>query len=166
MGTPAHKEYAEFQEKVKRTVYVDNLSPQITEAVLKTALEQFGNVRDVQFIPNYTEANEIPQCALVEMETAKLAKAIIMEMTDYPFMLGGMPRPVRARAAEVEMFSDRPIKPGRKIQIRWMDPKDPDFEVAKKLKHLTKKHVAEASLLLKVDLCFIVILPNFLVVIY
>ncbi|KAF8405756.1 hypothetical protein HHK36_007833 [Tetracentron sinense] len=149
MGTPDHKEYAAFEEKVRRTIYIDNLSPQVTGAVLKTALGQFGTVTDVQFIPNYTEFRSIPQCTLVEMETAKQAKSIVTEMTNYPFMMSGMPRPVRARPAEVEMFSDRPPKPGRKIHCRWVDPNDPDFEVAKKLKFLTRKHAAEASFILK-----------------
>ncbi|OVA18705.1 RNA recognition motif domain [Macleaya cordata] len=152
MGTPADKEYAAFEEKVKRTVYIDNLSPQVTEAVLKTALGQFGSVTNVQFIPNYIEQNNIPQCALVEMENAKQAKSIVSEMGNYPFMMSGMPRPVRARAAEIGMFGDRPIKPGRKITCRWVDIKDPDFEVAQKLKQLTRKHALEASYLVKLQL--------------
>ncbi|KAF8398968.1 hypothetical protein HHK36_014833 [Tetracentron sinense] len=148
MGTPEHKEYAAFEEKVRRTVYIDNLSTQVTEVVLKTALGQFGNVTNVQFIPNYTELRNIPQHALVEMETVKQAKSIVLEMTNYPFMMSGMPRPVRGRAAEMEMFGDRPIKPGRKIQCRWVGPQDPDFEVAKNLKRLTRRHAAEASSML------------------
>ncbi|CAL5439946.1 unnamed protein product [Camellia sinensis] len=44
----AEAEYAAFEEKVRRTVSIDNLSPQVTEAVLKTALNQSGNVDKVQ----------------------------------------------------------------------------------------------------------------------
>ncbi|KAL6007634.1 hypothetical protein ACLOJK_033133 [Asimina triloba] len=149
MGTPADKEYAAFEEKVKRTVYVDDLSPQVTAAVLKTALDQFGTVVSIQFIPNYIEPRRIPQCALVEMETAKQAKSVIAEMTNFAFMMSGMPRPVIVRPAEAEMFADRPPRPGNNIQCRWADPKDPEFEVAKKLKYLTRKHATEVSMLIK-----------------
>ncbi|KAK9265804.1 hypothetical protein L1049_003410 [Liquidambar formosana] len=149
MDSEAQTEYAAFEEKVKRTVYIDNLSPQVTESVLRTALNQFGSVTGVRFIPNHLEPGNIPRCALVEMDNPKQAKAIISEMSNYPFMMSGMPRPARACAAEVEMFDDRPIKPGRKILCRWLDPNDPDFKVANKLKHLTKKHAAEASFMLK-----------------
>uniref|UniRef100_A0A5B7CBT4 RRM domain-containing protein n=1 Tax=Davidia involucrata TaxID=16924 RepID=A0A5B7CBT4_DAVIN len=149
MESSAEAEYAAFEEKVKRTVYLDNLSPQVTEAVLKAALNQFGNVTSVQLIPNYTEPKNIPRCALVEMENSKQAREIVLEMANSPFMMSGQPRPIRARAAEVEMFDDRPRKPGRKIHCRWLDPKDPDFEAAKKLKHLTRKHAAEASFMLQ-----------------
>ncbi|KAL7251128.1 hypothetical protein ACSBR1_013040 [Camellia fascicularis] len=145
-------EYAAFEEKVRRNVYIDNLSPQVTEAVLRTALNQFGNVEKVQFIPNYTEPRNIPRCALVEMENSKQAKQIVSEMGNFPFMMSGMPRPVRACAAEMEMFDDHPRKPGRKIKFHWLDPQDPDFKVAKELKLLTRKHAAESSFALKVQL--------------
>ncbi|KAJ4723426.1 RNA-binding family protein isoform 1 [Melia azedarach] len=152
MESSTEAEYAAFLEKVRRTVYLDNLSPQVTESVLKTALSQFGTVKNVQFIPSYTESKNIQQFALVEMDNSNQAKAIISSMGEFPFMMSGMPRSVRARAAEVEMFDDRPIKPGRKIQCRWLDPDDPDFEVAQKLKHVVRKHTAEASFVLKQQL--------------
>ncbi|KAI3976003.1 hypothetical protein MKX01_016686 [Papaver californicum] len=146
-------EYAAFEEKVKRTVYIDNISPQVTIAVLRMALEQFGTVKTVQFIPNYFQPNIIPQCALVEMQTEKQVKAIIDEMNNYPFMMYGMPRPVRAFAAEMEMFADRPTNPARRrITCQWLERSDPDYEVAQKLKQLTLKHAEEASYLLRVEL--------------
>lgn len=146
----ARKAYAEFEGKLKRTVFLDNLSPKVTPAVIKMALGQFGNVRNVEFMPNYTIPYDIPQCALVEMEDANKADAIITEMTNFPFMMSGMPRPVRARHAKAEMFADRPAPPDRKIEIRWVDPSDPDFEVAKKLKEMVKRHKAETLALIKV----------------
>lgn len=155
MGSTTEAEYAAFLEKVKRTVYLDNLSPQVTEPVIRTALDQFGNVKNVQFIPNYTEFRNIPHCALVEMENSKQAKDVVTSLHEFPFMMSGMPRPVRARAAEVEMFDDRPAKPGQRIQFRWLDPNDPDFEVAQRLKRLARKHAAEASFVLKVSLVFL-----------
>ncbi|KAG9138113.1 hypothetical protein Leryth_001356 [Lithospermum erythrorhizon] len=142
-------EYAAFEEKVKRTMYVDNLSPSVTPPVLRSAFDQFGNVKNVQFIPNYFEPKEMPQAALVEMETKKQAEIIIEGLSGTPFMVSGMPRPLRARAAEVSMFSDRPIKPGRRIELRWVDRNDPGFAEAEKMKSLTKLHSAEASFLLK-----------------
>ncbi|RZC74343.1 hypothetical protein C5167_049816 [Papaver somniferum] len=151
MGNSA-EEYAAFEEKVKRTVYIDNLSPLVTDAVLKTALGQFGTVESVQFIPNYVEPKNIPQCALVVTQTEKQAKAIIFEMNNFPFMMSGMPRPVRALPAEVKMFADRPIKPGRRITCQWLDPSDRNFDVAQKLKEVTQRHAREASYLLQVNL--------------
>ncbi|KAL5707284.1 hypothetical protein ACHQM5_025350 [Ranunculus cassubicifolius] len=132
------KTYREFEEKVEMTVYIDNLSPLVTTAVVKTALDQFGTVLTVHFLPNYQDA----LIALVEMGNPKEAYAVIAEMTNYPFMINGMPRPVRAFPAQAHMFVDRPVKPNRKIQCKWMDPKDHDFQVAQRLKTLTKKHLS------------------------
>lgn len=144
------KEYADFMEKVKRTVYLDNLSPQVTDAVIKTAFDQYGTAISIHFIQNHIEPNYIGKCALVELENAKQAKSILEVLSSYPFMMSGMPRPVRGRPAVPEMFDDRPPKPGRKIQVYWVDPKDPQFEVAQKLKNLVKQHVAEQTFLQKV----------------
>ena len=130
MGSSAEREYVAFEDKVRHTVFFDNLSPQITESVLKSALDQFANVESVKFIPNYIEPKNVPKCALVELDSAKKAKEVISMMAQYPFMMSGMPRPVRARPAEVSMFDDCPIKPGRKVTCRWIEPGDLDFQVA------------------------------------
>ncbi|XP_050215373.1 uncharacterized protein LOC126666600 [Mercurialis annua] len=145
----AEAEYAAFLKKVERSVYVDNLSPHVTEAVLRSALNQFGTVKSIRFIINYLEPENSARSALVEMQEVNKAVAVISAISEIPFMVCGMPRPVRARAATVEMFDDRPVKPGRKIQCYWLDPNDPNFEVAKKMKRLTEKHAAEAAFLLK-----------------
>ncbi|KAL2921652.1 Polyadenylate-binding protein 4 [Bienertia sinuspersici] len=42
MGSKEEREYAVFLEKVKRTLYLDNLSPQVIDAIIKTAFEQYG----------------------------------------------------------------------------------------------------------------------------
>lgn len=147
----AEAEYAAFKQKVKKTVYIDNLSPLATDAVVKTALGQFGNVLNVQFIPNYIGPSNMPAAALVEMENERQAMKIIEETADFPFMISGMPRPVRALPAEMEMFDERPRRPGRTIQCQWLEEKDPDFKVAQEIKYLVKKHATEASHLLKVD---------------
>uniref|UniRef100_A0A7N0TQV5 RRM domain-containing protein n=2 Tax=Kalanchoe fedtschenkoi TaxID=63787 RepID=A0A7N0TQV5_KALFE len=145
-------EYTAFEEKVKRSVCLDYVSPQATESVLKEALNQFGNVKNVHFIPNYLGPNTIGRSVLIEMEDPKQSKDVIFTINKFPFMISGMPRPVRARAAEIEMFDHRPAKPGRKIKCRWVEPNDPDFKVAKRLKLLAKKHAAEAATLLKLQL--------------
>ncbi|XP_062107809.1 ASI1-immunoprecipitated protein 1 isoform X2 [Humulus lupulus] len=119
---------------------------------MRNALDQFGSVISVQFIPNYIVPGNIPKCALAEMENKKQADAVVSVITQFPFMISGMPRPVRARLAEEEMFDDRPRKPDRKIQCRWLDPGDPDFEIAKKLKQLSQTHFKEADFLLKKQL--------------
>lgn len=145
-------EYAAFEEKVSRTVYLDNLSPNVTEAVIRSGVDQFGRVKSIQFIPNYIGPSNLPQSALVEMEDEKDAKAVISVMTQSPFMMSGKPRPVRARPAEPEMFDDRPEKPGKEIKFRWVTPKDPDFEARMSLKRLVRKHTYESSILLKKQL--------------
>ncbi|XP_021980459.1 uncharacterized protein LOC110876600 isoform X1 [Helianthus annuus] len=144
-------EYVAFEEKVKKTIYIDNLSPQVTKAVLENAINQFGNVKDVQFIPTYFASCGVC-AALVEMESAKQAEEIICEMGDSPLMISGMPRPVRAQKAQVEMFEDRPKKHQRTIVCRWMDPSHRNFELARKIKDLTKKHAAEVQYIMKLQL--------------
>lgn len=148
----ARKEFAEFEEKVKRSVLLFNLSPEVTTAVLKMALEQFGNVVNVEFIPNLTIPCDMPQCALVEMEDAEKARKVIKTMKDFPFMISGMPRPVSAHPAKAEMFSDRPAKPGRKINFRWVDKSKPDFEVGERVKKLCSRHVKESLALTQLQL--------------
>ncbi|KVH87881.1 uncharacterized protein LOC112502887 isoform X2 [Cynara cardunculus var. scolymus] len=150
MEPSAEAEYAAFQEKVKRTIYLDNLSHQVTKAVLENALNQFGNVMNVQFIPAYFMSSIC--AALVEMESIKQAEEIIRDVGESPFMISGMPRPVRAQKAQMEMFDDRPKKSHKRIVCHWMDPSHPNFEVAKKFKNLTKKHAAEASFLMEQQL--------------
>ncbi|XP_028760621.1 uncharacterized protein LOC114719305 [Neltuma alba] len=152
MGSSAEEEYAAFLEKVERTIYFDNLSPQATESVLRTGIDQFATVKSVKFICNYNEPRDMPMCALVELDSASKAKEVISLISQRPFMMCGMPRPVRARQAEVEMFDDRPRKPGRKIDCQWLKPDDPDFKVAQELKRLTHKHTAEAACLMELQL--------------
>ncbi|KAI9115327.1 hypothetical protein K1719_013646 [Acacia pycnantha] len=153
MGSTSEKEdYAAFEKKVERTVYLDNLAPYVTESVLRTAFDQFANVKDVRLIPNYLEPRNVPQCALVELDSPKKAKEIISMIVEYPFMISGMPRPVRAFPAKAEMFDDRPKNPRRKVTCRWLEPGDPDFEVAEEMKQLTRKHADEAVFLLQLQL--------------
>lgn len=149
MANPA-AEYESFLDKVRRTVYVDELTPHASKAVVESAFSQFGTVKDVIFLPNYLGPKELPAGVLVEMESEQKAKAVIETVSQFPFMVAGMPRPVRASAARPAMFSDRPKKPGRRIQFRWVDPGDPEFDKAQKVKRVVKKHAAEAAFMIKV----------------
>lgn len=148
--------YKEFEEKVKRTVYLDNLSRLATNAVITTALNQFGSVKNVSFLTNYTVPFDIPQSALVEMETEKDAESVVNILDEFPFMMSGMPRPVRAKHATAEMFNDRPWKPGRKLEFRWVGPTDPDCHNVRKFKLMSKRHELEKLALIKVKFLFLV----------
>ncbi|EPS58616.1 hypothetical protein M569_16197, partial [Genlisea aurea] len=150
MGNPTEEElYATFLDRVKRTIYVDDLTPHATETVLKAAFDQYGDVKTILFIPNYFEPKNSPRAALVEMDSPKQAEELIVQMRCFPFMISGSPRPAKGLASMPEMFGDRPKKPGRKIFCRWLDPESPQFEVAREIKRLVKKHFAEAAFLLQ-----------------
>ncbi|KMT09964.1 hypothetical protein BVRB_5g121810 [Beta vulgaris subsp. vulgaris] len=148
MASEVEKDYVAFEEKVKRTVYLDNLSPHVDDKHIKSAFSQYhGTLTNVRFIPNYTEPCYNAKCGLLEFENEEQAKEVIEMVSIFPFMILGMPRPVRALPAKPEMFDDHPIKPGKKVQMYWLEPEDPDFEVAQTVKNLTMKHVAQRSFL-------------------
>lgn len=147
--TQQQREYAEFEEKLKRTVYLDNLSPLVTIPILKTALGQFGVVISAQILPNCVDPMNAAVSALAEMQNERQAANTVTEINVNAFMIAGMPRPVRARPAVAEMFPDRPAPPGRRIQCYWIESNDPEWRLALKLKQLAKKHEAEASYLQK-----------------
>lgn len=111
-----------------------------------------GRVETVEFLPNQVFPFEnLAQAALVEMESEKKAQAVVETLTDFPFMLSGMPRPVRAKRAWLELFPDRPTRPGKKpIEFRWVEPRDPDSDNIKKLELMAKRHQAERIALIKV----------------
>ncbi|GLJ31208.1 hypothetical protein SUGI_0625380 [Cryptomeria japonica] len=87
--------------------------------------------------------------AAFEEKTAREAANTVTEITVNAFMIAGAPRPVRAKRAKAEMFSDRPALPGRRIRCYWVDSSDPDWEAAMRRKQLAKKHISEAAYLLK-----------------
>jgi hypothetical protein len=149
----AIKVYKEFEEKVRRTVYLDNLSHLATETIIKVALNQFGTVRNVSFLTNYTVPYDIPQSALVEMETEKDAESVVSMLQEFPFMMSGMPRPVRGKRATAVMFNDRPLKPGSKLKFCWVGPADPDYQNVRKFKFMSKRHEVENLALIRVNPC-------------
>ncbi|KQK20224.1 uncharacterized protein LOC100827544 [Brachypodium distachyon] len=148
----AIKEFQEFEERVKRTVYLDNLSHHATEAIIKSSLSQFCTLRKVSFVVNYTIPYNIPQSALVEMETEKDAEVLVSMLHDFPFMMYGMPRPVRAKRATAEMFNDCPRRPGSKFKFHWVGPTDPDSEILKRLKLISRRHEVENLALIEHEL--------------
>ncbi|CAA0170551.1 putative nucleotide-binding alpha-beta plait domain superfamily, RNA-binding domain superfamily [Arabidopsis thaliana] len=152
MATPEEVAYEKFLERVRRTVYIDELTPLATAPVISSAFNQFGTVKKVSFIPNYLGPKELPMGVLVEMENEEMTQAVISTVSQLPFMVAGMPRPVRACAAEPNMFVDKPKKPGRTVRFRWIKPNDPDFDKARRVKRLARKHSAENSFMLKKQL--------------
>ncbi|TQE00798.1 hypothetical protein C1H46_013593 [Malus baccata] len=100
-------EYAAFEEKVKRTIYLDNISPQVTESVVKTALSHVIGKEITEF--------RFMILVLVEMENLKEASVIGKEITEFRFMILGIPRLVRALSAAANMFDERPTIPRRQM---------------------------------------------------
>ncbi|XP_062184027.1 ASI1-immunoprecipitated protein 1-like [Phragmites australis] len=148
----ASKQYVEFEEKVKRTIYIDQLSHRVTSSVIKAALSQCANVVKVEFIVNYTIPYDIPSAVLVELDDEAQAKAAVELMDDFPFIIGGMPRPVKATYAKAEMFRDRPPCPGIKKEFLWLKQGDEGYEAMKKMKLLTKRQEAQNMSLIKIQL--------------
>ncbi|KAG2267229.1 hypothetical protein Bca52824_061784 [Brassica carinata] len=147
MANPEEEEgeeekYESFLSRVRRTVYVDELTPHASKSVVESAFSQFGTVKEVIFLPNYLGPKELPTGVLIEMESEQKAKAVIETVS----------QPVRASAARPAMFSDRPKKPGRRIQFRWVDPSDDEFDKAQRVKRLVRKHTAEAAFMIKKQL--------------
>ena len=130
-------------------------------STVRFAFNQFGNVKSVHFIPNYIEPRNFPQCALVEMKDLMQVEAVVSMTSNHYFMVFGMPRSVRARLAEVNMFNDRPKMPRKTIQCQWLDENDPDFKVAQKIKDLTRLNAAQSAFLLKVFFFFLILFSAF-----
>lgn len=146
----ASKDYADFEKKVKRTIYIDHLSPQVKESAIKAALAQCANVVHVEFIVNYTiPYKDIASAALVELDDDVQAKAAVELMNDFPFIIGGMPRPVKAIHAKAEMFRDRPPCPGLRKDFCWVKQGDKDYEAMQKLKNLAKRQESENMALIQ-----------------
>lgn len=146
----ASKDYAGFEKKVKRTIYIDHLSPQVKESAIKAALAQCANVVHVEFIVNYTiPYKDIASAALVELDDDVQAKAAVELMNDFPFIIGGMPRPVKAIHAKAEMFRDRPPCPGLRKDFCWVKQGDKDYEAMQKLKNLAKRQESENMALIQ-----------------
>ncbi|CAM0952812.1 unnamed protein product [Alopecurus aequalis] len=148
----AEKDYADFEARVKRTIYIDQLCPLVTSQVIKAGLAQCANVVSTEFVVNYTIPYDIPAAVLVELDDESQAKAAVDLMNDFPFIIDGMPRPVRAIYAKPEMFPDRPSRPGLKMEISWVQQGDPEYDGMTKLKGLAERQEAENMVLIKTEL--------------
>ncbi|KAJ4809552.1 RNA-binding (RRM/RBD/RNP motifs) family protein [Rhynchospora pubera] len=150
----ARKAYEQFRAKVARTVYLEQLSPQVTEAVIKSAFSQMGKVEHVELLPNQVMPSaNLAQAALVEMETEKQAQAVLSTLSDFPFMMSGMPRPIRAKQAWPRMFPSRPTVPGKKpIEFRWVKPGEQDYDKIKAMVSKANEQQSERVALIKAQM--------------
>uniref|UniRef100_A0A0E0K3F0 RRM domain-containing protein n=1 Tax=Oryza punctata TaxID=4537 RepID=A0A0E0K3F0_ORYPU len=143
----ANKGYADFEERVKRTIYIDHLSPQVTSSVIEAAISQCATVVNVDFIVNCTISYDIPSAALVELDDEIQAKAAIDLMNDFPFIIGGKPRPVRAIYAKHEMIDLLTLE-SRKF--RWVKQEDGiEYEGMNKLRLLARRQETKNMALIK-----------------
>ncbi|KAE8713193.1 glutamate-ammonia ligase isoform 2 [Hibiscus syriacus] len=143
--------YSRNKEAYKKLIHKLSFGGKlVTESVFRTALVQYG-LKSVEFIPNYLEPRNMPWCAKVDMDKEKQPEVVISTLSELPFMMSGMPRPVRDLLLCLRCFGDCPRKPGRQLHVHWLDPSDPNFEVANNLKQLVKKHVTGNPVMLKVN---------------
>ncbi|KAG9444015.1 hypothetical protein H6P81_015355 [Aristolochia fimbriata] len=145
----SEQEYAKFLEKVSRTLYIDNLGFRVTKAMIRSGLDQFGKVVGVEILPEDNLSTSL--CVLVEMATEKDAESVIEAARELPLLIGGMPRPVRVLPAEPEMFEDRPVPPGQKIEFRWVYPGEPEFVSGGAYKEILDRHEREAEMLMQLQ---------------
>ncbi|CAI5462074.1 unnamed protein product [Closterium sp. Yama58-4] len=104
-GGPAEAEReATFEERVARSILVDELCPAVTPAALQSALGQFGSVRSVQMVPNLLHPRRSSGCAVVELDSRHLALKMIADISESILIVGAGPRPVRAVKARADMF--------------------------------------------------------------
>ena len=112
---------------------LDDVTPQATVPMIRTALGQFGNVTSVDIITDPLDSKLSARKVLVEMASAREASHAVKEIQEHPFMLKGVPRPVRAVPASSTMFPDRPRKiatssNGSIKLFKWVKKGDPDWD--------------------------------------
>lgn len=147
----AQSEYQKFEEKVKRCLMLEDVTPQATIPMIQTALGQFGTVVSIDLINDPLDPKHAAKRVIVEMRTYREAAHAVKEIQEHPFMIKGVPRPVRALSALPTMFPDRPQKPGGvKRTCEWVKPGDPDWEKYNDFKQLAKKHAQEIAYLMEV----------------
>ncbi|GJP45396.1 hypothetical protein CLOM_g4792 [Closterium sp. NIES-68] len=95
---------ASFAERVARSIFVDELCPAVTPAVLQSALGQFGAVRSVQLVPNLLLPRRSSGCAIVELHSRDVAAKMLADLSESLLIVGAGPRPVRACKARADMF--------------------------------------------------------------
>ncbi|GBG80968.1 hypothetical protein CBR_g31525 [Chara braunii] len=101
---------SEFEQKVRRTVFLDEIAPQVTVAIMQSALSQFGKVTSMKLV-NHPLDPLVPQgCALIEFANEEQAMRVAATTRKNLLMVGGMPRPVRARMASKYMFDSAEVE--------------------------------------------------------
>lgn len=147
----AASEFQKFEEKVKRCLVLEDVTPQATVPMIQTALGQFGTVISIDIITDPLDSKFAAKRVIVEMNSAREASHAVKEIQDHAFMLKGVPRPVLAVTASPTMFPDRPRKPGSSFKrvCEWVKPGDPDFDKYNEQKQLAKRHAAETAYLMQ-----------------
>lgn len=143
-------DFDKFDERVRRSVVLEEVTPHVNIPMIQTALGQFGTVVSVDILANPLESKLAAKRAIVEMESQKDAAYALKEIQEHPFMIKGVPRPVRATAAVHTLFPERPRKGSlSKLAWEWVEPGHPDFAAANELKRMAKRHAAESAYLMQ-----------------
>lgn len=138
-----------FEVQLRKTVFIDNLSPAVSIDVLKSALSQFGGIVSASLLFHELDVKKRTTASLAEMETREQAENVVGEFEEKLFMLGGLPRPVRASFASREQFPERPIKK-RRIKPKLVEHDSKEGRLALKRQKLAQRHSAEFDALEKI----------------
>jgi hypothetical protein len=126
-----------FQEKLHRSFLLDEVTPQATVPMIRTALGQFGHVLSVDILADPLRSKFCGRRVVVEMASPREALRAVKEIQEHPFMIKGVPRPVRALMASPTMFPDRPRKAPANAALngasgskpfKWVKKGDPDWD--------------------------------------
>lgn len=147
-GASGAKSVAEFQEQLSRTILIDNLYPDVSEDVLLTAVNQFCIVENVTLFRHERDHKRKMSVALLQLNTQEKAETVVTEFREMLFMLGSLPRPVRATLASEVHFPDRPV-PQRHIRAKLVKPRFKGWKDAKCLHTLACRKLAETAVLEK-----------------
>lgn len=98
---------AAFEQLAERCVVLDNLSSIVSHSTIRSALGQFGTVEGVKLVLNPANLKFVG-AAIVEMKTKEQRDQVVRQLREYLFMVGAMPRPVRAIPATPLLLLDHP----------------------------------------------------------
>ena len=92
--------------------------------------------------------------AILEMDSREQASTVETQLRDYLFMIGGMPRPARARRAEPVMLVDHPCNRKRKCEVKLISRSDPNKGSIYLKRSKVEQQAAEACVLYEVSINF------------
>ncbi|GBG60867.1 hypothetical protein CBR_g15988 [Chara braunii] len=101
---------SQFDQKVRRTVFLDEIAPQVTVPIMQSALSQFGKVASIKLLHHPLSALVPQGCALIEFSNEEQAMRVAATTRKNLLMVGGMPRPVRVRMASKYMFDTAEVE--------------------------------------------------------